>query len=98
MDHNVEQHHAFLPDLEAWTQYINNCMKRGGSEKFDVAKFIKLIDGFALVLVVHLTEEIQTLLALDKYGMVGVKKAWLAFDKYMISDSDTVISLLYWLF
>jgi len=95
MDHNVEQHHAFLLGLGAWTQYTSNCTKKESSEKLDAAKFAKIIDGFAPVLVAHLTEEIQTLLALDKYDMDVLKKAWGAFDKYMLSDSDTVSSLFY---
>jgi len=69
MDHNVEQHHALLPGLEAWTQYTSNFMKKESSEKFDAAKFTKLIGGFAPVFAAHLTEEIQNLLAFDKCDM-----------------------------
>ena len=90
MDQNVEQHHAFLPGMDAWTQYTSDCMKKEGGQKFDATHFTKLIDAFAPKLVVHLAEEIQTLLALDKYDIAAVKKAWLKFDKHMQGTADVV--------
>jgi hypothetical protein len=92
MDRNVEQHHAFLPGIEAWTQNISACMKKEESQKFNAAHFKRLMDGFAPQLVQHLAEEIPTLLALDKYDIEGVKKAWHMFDKHAQSEADTV----YW--
>ncbi len=71
MDRSVEQHHAFNPVMEAWT---SDCMKKGASQKFDVAHFTKFIDGFAPRLIRHLAAEIQMLLVLDKYDTAGVKR------------------------
>lgn len=90
MDRNIEQHHAFLPDLEAWIRYTSECMKKEGSLRFDAAHFTKLIDRFAPQLVVHLTEEISTLLALDKYDIAGVKMAWQHFEKHVQGGADVV--------
>lgn len=90
MNRNVEQHHAFLPGMEAWSQYTSDCMEKEGPSKFDAAHFTKLIDGFAPQLVAHLAEEIPTLLAIDKYAIVGVKKAFQSFDKHMLAKSDVV--------
>lgn len=89
MDQNVEQHHAFLPGMDAWTQYASDCMT-DGSQRFDAVHFKKLIDGFAPQLVSHLTEEIQTLLALDKYDIAEVKKAWHNFDKHIQGEGNIV--------
>jgi hypothetical protein len=90
MNRNVEQHHGFLPGLEAWSQYSSDCMKKEGPSKFDATQFTKLIGSFAPQLVAHLAEEIPTLLALDKYDIAAVKKAFQNFDKHMMSKSDVV--------
>jgi hypothetical protein len=97
MEKNIEQHHAFLPGLEAWTKYISECRKNEGSE-FDAARFTKLIDGFAPQLTTHLAEEIPTLLALDKYNIAEVKRAWGLFDKAMLNKADVVCfnQLFFW--
>lgn len=90
MDQNVDQHQIFLPAIKAWKNYIAECMKKEGPQKFDSTHFIKLIDRFAPQLVAHLTEEISTLLPLDKYDIAGVKRVWSSFDKYMQSKADVV--------
>jgi hypothetical protein len=90
MDQNVEQHHAFLPGMESWTQYASDCMKKEATEKFDAVHFTKLIDEFSPKLVVYLAEEIQTLLALDKYDIAAVKAAWLKFTKHIQRIADVV--------
>jgi len=54
MEKNIEQHHAFLPGLEAWIKYISECRKNEGSD-FDAARFTQLIDGCAAQLTAHLT-------------------------------------------
>lgn len=97
MEKNIEQHHAFLPGLEAWTKYISECRKNEGSD-FDAARFTKLIDGFAPQLTAHLAEEIPTLLALDKYNIAEVKRAWGLFDKAMLNKADVVCfnQLFFW--
>jgi hypothetical protein len=88
MERNVEQHHAFLSGMEAWAKYTSECMQ--GSENFDAIRFRNLIDQFAPQLAIHLSEEIQTLLALDKYDIAGVKRAWHRFDKHMQKKADVV--------
>lgn len=90
MDRNIEQHHAFESGMETWVQYTSECMKRDGMENFDATQFRKLINGFAPQLVEHLSEEILTLLALDKYEISGVVQAWDKFDKHMQEGADTV--------
>ena len=90
MDRNIEQHHIFEPGMKLWGEYAADCMKKEGSEKFDVSKFKALIDGFAPALVQHLTDEIPTMLSLDKYDMVGIRKSWDLWDKHMQSKGDMV--------
>lgn len=49
-----------------------------GGEPYDGRRVVKLIDAFGSTLVGHLTEEIQTLLDLKRYGaekMKGLPKA-----------------------
>jgi hypothetical protein len=90
MDRNVEQHQAFHAGMEAWAQYAKECMKKESSQKFDATHFKKLIDGFAPQLVKRLCEEIPTLLALDKYDIAGVKKAFQDWDKHIQAEADVV--------
>jgi hypothetical protein len=63
-------------------------MKKDGSEKFDVTRFKALIDGFASQLVSHLADEIPTLLALDKYDIAAVRKAFQRWDKHVQAEAD----------
>jgi len=97
MEKNIKQHHEFLPGLEAWIKYISECRKNEGSD-FDAARFTQLIDGFAPQLTAHLAEEIPTLLALDKYNIAEVKRAWGLFDKAMRNKADVVCfnQLFFW--
>jgi hypothetical protein len=89
MEVNIEQHHAFHVPLEIWKQYAEAC--KNGSEKFDAAKFRSLIDAFAPILTTHLTDEIPTLLALDKYeNKKDIVKAWGAFDVWVRKRADLV--------
>jgi len=94
MEKNIEQHHAFYPGMEAWAKYTTECMKKESSQKFNAAQFKKLIDGFAPQLVKHLGEEIPTLLALDKYDIAAVKKAFQNFDKKIQASADVVSTKL----
>jgi len=76
MDHNVEEHAAFLPALDTFGQYAKDCLNK--AKKFDSKEFIRLIDAFAPTLSTHLKGEIDTLLVLGKYN-VGpeLRKAYL---------------------
>jgi hypothetical protein len=76
--------------METWSKYTTECMNREGSQKFDATRFKQLIDGFAPQLVSHLAEEIPTLLALDKYDIAAVKKAFQRWDKHVQSEADVV--------
>jgi len=64
MEKNIEQHRAFDTGLTVFEGYIYKLTP----EKYDAVELKRLLDGFAKVLVVHLSDEIQTLLALQKYG------------------------------
>jgi hemerythrin-like domain-containing protein len=66
MTANVEQHHAFHDGLQSFSVYVQACLS--GKEKYDGRKIVSMIDGFGTALVRHLHDEIQTLLALSKYG------------------------------
>ncbi|RDB16538.1 hypothetical protein Hypma_002703 [Hypsizygus marmoreus] len=59
MEHNVEQHHAFLPGLEDLETYIKDI--RAGKAKYDSKVVIEKLDSFADGLVQHLRDEIPTL-------------------------------------
>lgn len=72
MEVNVAQHKAFDSGLEAYYKYASEATP----ETYDGYEFRKIIDSFAPVLIKHLTEEIDTLLALDKYGGEGLLKTY----------------------
>jgi hemerythrin superfamily protein len=65
MNRNVQQHHEFEPGLNAYQKYINEVLK--GKEKYSWAKFKEIIDSFMPVVREHLSEEIDTLIGLEKY-------------------------------
>jgi len=55
----------------------------------------RLLEGFAKVLVVHLSDEIQTLLALQKYGGDKLGAVFENFNKKVIASvKDKVCSSL----
>ncbi|KAF7374753.1 Hemerythrin domain-containing protein [Mycena sanguinolenta] len=59
MDHNVEQHNAFmggLDNLEAYLKGVQN-----GTETYNGRRIIELLDSFTDLLVEHLRDEIPTL-------------------------------------
>jgi hemerythrin-like domain-containing protein len=72
MDGNVAQHHAFEAGLKEFGEYVYGVK----AEEWDKEKFRGIVDSFAPALMKHLTEEISTLLALDKYGGEKLKVAW----------------------
>jgi hemerythrin-like domain-containing protein len=81
MEKNVEQHHAFMSGLEE----LEKCVKSMKVEEYDGEKLRGIIDQFGGKLTAHLSEEIDTLLELEKYDGVGTKlvKAFTEFDKVM---------------
>lgn len=75
MGGNVEQHHAFIPALDAFGQYAQGCLSK--EKTFDAKHFIGLMDSFAPTLSTHLRDEIETLLGLGKYDVQEIKKSYL---------------------
>ncbi|KAL2067127.1 hypothetical protein VTL71DRAFT_1551 [Oculimacula yallundae] len=66
MDGTIEQHHAFMPGLEAFKAYLlTSCSK---PSTFSGTHLNSLIDSFAPSLTTHLADEIPSLLALSRYG------------------------------
>lgn len=66
MDINVSQHHTFHDGIDRFDAYVADCL--AGRDKYDGAKFVGIIDGFGAALATHLTEEIKTLLDLERFG------------------------------
>jgi hypothetical protein len=64
MEKNIEQHRAFDAGLTVFEDHIYKLTP----ERYDGVELKRLLEGFAEVLVVHLNDEIQTLLGLQKYG------------------------------
>jgi len=82
MAHNIEQHEAFVPGLNALKNYVEACLDSEASETFSSKRYQEIIDSFGSVLAEHLTDEIKTLLALDACGddIAALKKAYLVMD------------------
>nr|GAT56030.1 predicted protein [Mycena chlorophos] len=59
MEHNKEQHQAFLGGLEEVDEYMK--VVQAGSEVYRGEKVVEMLDRFADELVLHLHEEIDTL-------------------------------------
>lgn len=76
MEGNVEQHHTFLPGLERLERYA----KETTVEDYEGKEMRGIIDGFGAAMTTHLREEIETLLGLEKFDGVVMKKLWLEFD------------------
>lgn len=71
MEANVEQHRAFAEGLDAFGKHCKALV--AGTEKFDGKRVIELIDSFGPTLTEHLTEEIDTLLGLKRFGEEKMK-------------------------
>ena len=79
MAQNVQQHHAFEVGLKNLEDYAS----KTSVGEYDGQKLRSIIDGFGGILTKHLTEEIQTLLALKIYDGPALKKAYLKWDHEM---------------
>ena len=87
METNVHQHAAFGAGLERFKNYVFEATP----ETFDGRRVKEIIDGFGSVLRIHLTEEIDSLLALDKYGGDKLEKCYRELDaKILASITDKV--------
>ncbi|KAG6908663.1 hypothetical protein DXG01_003757 [Tephrocybe rancida] len=59
MEHNVEQHHAFMGGLDDLGTYVKGVL--GGTVKYDGKLLLEKLDTFADGLVQHLHDELPTL-------------------------------------
>ena len=81
MERNVEQHHAFTPGFEKFVIYVKDYVKVDEIvEKYDAKDFQSLVDSFGGELVTHLKQEIETLLALEKYDITALRKEYEKWD------------------
>ena len=76
MEANVAQHNAFMSGLLALEKYA----KETSVEAYDGSKIVKIIDDFGHVFSEHLTDEIQTLLELEKYDAAKLKEIYNNFE------------------
>lgn len=90
MEVNVAQHHAFEKGLKNFKGYINNSTPA----TYDGKEMKRLLDEFGPVLSEHLTDEIGTLLGLDKYGGDRLMAAWVKLEKIILSSVGDKVSLL----
>ncbi|KAG4441208.1 hypothetical protein IFR05_003326 [Cadophora sp. M221] len=66
MDGNVEQHHAFLPGLTAFKNYLATTST--SPDTFSGTHLNRVISSFAPALTTHLADEIPSLLSLSQFG------------------------------
>ena len=71
MEANVAQHRAFAEGLEAFGKHCDTLIV--GTETFNGERVVELIDRFGTNLTQHLTEEIDTLLGLQRFGEEKMK-------------------------
>lgn len=94
MKQNVEQHHAFTPGINSFVKYVNDCVKTDGSgTQYDAHEFRRLIDAFGLELATHLGQEIETLLALEKYDVRLLKREFKRWDEVQQRTDKVCYSL-----
>ncbi|KAE8445243.1 hypothetical protein EG329_013615 [Mollisiaceae sp. DMI_Dod_QoI] len=94
MDGNVKQHEAFHDGLAEFGQFLTGLK----AEEWDAKKLLQIIDGFGEALTLHLREEIDSLLALEKYGGKNLEKAWADLEVRMraeVTDMSRVIPLAF---
>jgi len=66
MDVNVEQHHAFLPGLASYKEYLTKAASAPST--FSGTELNALIDTFGPAVCTHLEDEIPSLLDLARFG------------------------------
>lgn len=91
MEGNVDQHHMFEPGLERLGRYATET----SVENYSWVELRNIIDDFGDILQQHLSEEIDTLLGLEKYDSKALLKAWDDTHKYVLRTCDSV-SLFSW--
>ena len=83
---NVAQHHAFLPGLERMERYV----KETQPEQYDGHALRAIMDEFGPTLTEHLSDEIQTLLELEKFDAKKLREIYEAFDLGIRNKGDKV--------
>ena len=71
MEANIEQHKAFHDGLDAFGKHCDALV--ANPKNFNGQQILQLIDAFGSVLTQHLTEEIDTLLGLRRFGEEKMK-------------------------
>jgi hypothetical protein len=91
MEINVKQHLDFHDGLKKFGEYVYDTT----AETYDVKTFKEILDSFTPALMQHLTDEIQTLLSLEKYGGDKLMETWKALEKKIKTMKiDAVFALL----
>lgn len=84
MEINVEQHRAFEAGAEKFKEYTHSVTP----ETYDGKTLKEIIGDFGPALTKHLTAEIESLLALDKFGGDKLAEAWHKLDKKAIETIE----------
>ncbi|RAO67079.1 uncharacterized protein BHQ10_003091 [Talaromyces amestolkiae] len=75
LDGSVEEHKSFHEGLDEFSSYLEGLA--GKESTFDASHLNKIIDSFAPALNHHLESELQSLLALSKYGeKLPITRLW----------------------
>jgi len=82
---NVEQHHAFAPGLQTFSDYVTALKE--GKETYDSIKIRRIIDSFGSILSQHLKDEIKSFEDLEQFGD---KIDWKTWNKRV---SDTAVKM-----
>lgn len=82
MEANITQHHAFEKGLKEFEAYIYNAKP----ENYNGKEVKTMLDRFGEILVVHLSDEIQTLLALERYGGKKLGPIWAKFNERILAQ------------
>jgi hypothetical protein len=94
MEAKVRQHRAFEKGLKKFEEHVTSATP----ETYDGKKVKKAVGGFGQILAVHLSDEIQTLIGLQKYGGDKLADPWEKFNKKILEDviKDKVYLSLIW--
>jgi hemerythrin-like domain-containing protein len=89
MDTNLAQHHAFEEGMKGFGEYVYSVSPKD----WDKETFRGILESFMPALTKHMREEIQTLLALDRFGGEKLKKAWDDMEKKVLAGAIDPVSL-----
>lgn len=82
METNVNQHAAFAAGIERFRVYVFETIP----ETYDGKRVKEIIDSFGPVLRIHLTEEIDSLLAMERYGGDNLEKSYRELDAQIFAS------------